>query len=147
VEFQSGKKMNDQSMEKDQQQSLPGATPASEPILVVDDDSHVLQMLQWVLEDVGFEVQTAADGAEALTRARGHRPALVILDLGLPLLDGSQIAAELHTLYGAAVPIVLITADGHAAWKGNQIGASAFLRKPFEITDLVQTVLQTLNHQ
>ena len=103
--------MNDQSMEKDQQQSLPGATPASEPILVVDDDSHVLQMLQWVLEDVGFEVQTAADGTEALTRARLHRPALVILDLGLPLLDGSQVATELHTLYGAAVPIVLITAD------------------------------------
>ena len=139
--------MNDQSMEKDQQQSLPGTTPTSEPILVVDDDSQVLQMLQWVLEDVGFEVQTAADGAEALTRARRHRPALVILDLGLPLLDGSQVATELHTLYGAAVPIVLITADGHAAWKGNQIGASAFLRKPFEITDLVQTVLQALNHQ
>jgi DNA-binding response OmpR family regulator len=139
--------MNDQSMEKDQQQSLPGATPASEPILVVEDDSHVLQMLQWVLEDVGFEVQTAADGAEALTRARRHRPALVILDLGLPLLDGSQVATELHTLYGASVPIVLITADGHAAWKGKQIGASAFLRKPFEITDLVQTVLQTLNHE
>jgi len=147
VEFQSGKKMNDQSMEKDQQQSLQGATPVSEPILVVDDDSHVLQMLQWVLEDVGFEVQTAADGAEALTRARLRRPALVILDLGLPLLDGSQVATELRTLYGAAVPIVIITADRHAAWKGNQIGASAFLRKPFEITDLVQTVLQTLNHQ
>ncbi len=45
------------------------------------------------------------------------------------------------------MPIVLITADGHAAWKGCQIGASAFLRKPFEITDLVQTVLQALNHQ
>src|ERR1700680_3917985 len=139
--------MNDQTMEKDQQQSLPGATPTSETILVVDDDSHVLQMIQWVLEDVGFEVQTAADGAEALMRARLRRPALVILDLGLPLLDGSQVATELHTLYGAAVPIVLITADGHAAWKGNQIGAAAFLRKPFEITDLVQTVLQALNHQ
>ena len=139
--------MNDQSMEKDQQQSLPGATPALEPILVVDDDSHVLQMIQWVLEDVGFEVRTAADGKEALTQARRHRPALVILDMGLPLLDGSQVATELRTLYGAAVPIVIITADRHAAWKGNQIGASAFLRKPFEITDLVQTVLQALNHR
>ena len=45
------------------------------------------------------------------------------------------------------MPIVLITADGHATWKGNQIGVSAFLRKTFEITDLVQTVLQALNHQ
>jgi len=139
--------MDDQSMEKDQQQSLPGATPALEPILVVDDDSHVLQMIQWVLEDVGFEVRTAVDGEDALTQARRHRPALVILDMGLPLLDGSQVAAELHTLYGAAVPIVLITADGHAAWKGKQIGASAFLRKPFEITDLVQAVQQTLHHR
>ena len=45
------------------------------------------------------------------------------------------------------MPIVLITADGHAAWKGKQIGASAFLRKPFEITDLVQAVQQTLHHR
>jgi DNA-binding response OmpR family regulator len=134
-------------MEKGQPQSLSGAAPATEPILVVDDDSHVIQMIQWVLEDEGFEVQTAADGEKALTQARRHRPALVILDMALPLLDGSQVAAELHTLYGAAVPIVLITADGHAAWKGNQIGASAFLRKPFEIADLVKTVQQILNHQ
>ena len=134
-------------MEKDQQQSLPGAPAASEPILVVDDDSHLLQMIQWVLEDVGFEVQTAVDGEEALTQARRRRPALVILDMGLPVLGGSQVAAELHTLYGAAVPIVLITADGHAAWKGKQLGASAFLRRPFEIADLVQTVQQTLYHR
>jgi CheY-like chemotaxis protein len=120
VEEQSRKKMDDQSMEKDQQQSLPGATPALEPILVVDDDSHVLQMIQWVLEDVGFEVRMAVDGEEALKQARRHRPAPVILDMGLPLLDGSQVAAELLTLYGAAVPIVLITAEGMPPGKGSR---------------------------
>ncbi|HLQ29189.1 MAG TPA: response regulator [Ktedonobacteraceae bacterium] len=131
-------------MEKDQHQSLLGARPTPEQILVVDDNAHVLQMIQWVLQDEGFEVQTAAEGQEALTLVRRHRPALLILDMGLPLLDGSHVAAELHTLYGTAVPIVLITADGHAAQKGRQIGASAFLHKPFEIADLVQAVKRSL---
>lgn len=134
-------------MEKDQHQSLLEAKPTLEPILVVDDDPHVLQMIQWVLEDDGFEVQTAADGQEALAQARQHRPALVILDIGLPLLDGSRVAAELHALYGTAVPLVLITADGHTAHKARQIGAAAFLRKPFEIADLLQAVRHILARQ
>jgi DNA-binding response OmpR family regulator len=123
------------------------AKPTLEPILVVDDDPHVLQMIQWVLEDEGFEVQTATDGQEALAQARQHRPALVILDIGLPLLDGSQVAADLHALYGTAVPIVLITADGRTAHKARQIGAAEFLRKPFEIADLLQAVQRNLAEQ
>ena len=99
-------------MEKDQHQSLLEAKPTLEPILVIDDDPHVLQMIQWVLEDEGFEVQTAADGQEALAQARQHRPVLVILDIGPPLLDGSHVAAELQAVYGMAVPIELITAMG-----------------------------------
>ena len=68
-------------MEKDQHQSLLEAISTPEPILVVDDDTDVLQMIQWVLEDEGFEVQTATDGQEALILARQRQPALVILDM------------------------------------------------------------------
>lgn len=131
-------------MEKDQHQSLLEAISTPEPILVVDDDTDVLQMIQWVLEDEGFEVQTATDGQEALILARQRQPALFILDMGLPFFDGSHVAAELHTLYGTAVPIVLITADGRTAHKARQIGDAAFLRKPFEIADLLQAVQRIL---
>jgi DNA-binding response OmpR family regulator len=131
-------------MEKDQQQSLLKARPISDPILVVDDDAHVLQMIQWVLEDEGFEVRTATDGQAALLQVRQHRPALVVLDMGLPFLDGSHVAAELHALYGTAVPMVLITADGNTAQKARQIGAAAFLRKPFEVIDLLQAIQRIL---
>jgi two-component system, chemotaxis family, chemotaxis protein CheY len=131
-------------MEKVQHQSLLEAISTPEPILVVDDDTDVLQMIQWVLEDEGFEVQTATDGQDALILARQRQPALVILDMGLPFFDGSHVAAELHTLYGTAVPIVLITADGRTAHKARQIGAAAFLRKPFEIAALLQAVQRIL---
>src|SRR5205807_9796624 len=101
------------------------------------------QMLQRVLEDEGFEVKTAADGQDAVEQARAQRPRLVVLDMDLPLLDGNGVAQEIRAQYGMEeVPIVLITADGHAAEKGRQVGAISFLRKPFEIDELVHAVQQ-----
>jgi DNA-binding response OmpR family regulator len=124
------------------QQGL-AATQQAAPILVVDGDLHLRQMLQWVLEDEGFEVKTAADGQDAVEQARAHRPRLVVLDVDLPLLAGNGVAQELRAQYGMEeVPIVLITADGRAAEKGCQVGAISFLRKPFEIDELVHAVQQ-----
>ncbi|GAC1348057.1 MAG: response regulator [Ktedonobacteraceae bacterium] len=117
------------------------------PILVVDDDQNLRQTIQWVLEDEGHMVETAADGQEAVEQAAQQQPALVILDMGLPILNGAEVAAELRSLYGTAVPIMLITADGHVREKREQVGAYTALRKPFEIDDLVQAVQQVLSDQ
>lgn len=114
------------------------------PILVVDDDHNLRQTIQWVLEEEGFSVSTAADGQEAVEQAMAQQHGLVILDMGLPLLDGSEVAAQVHARYGAAVPIILITADGHAEEKSRRVGAASFLRKPFDIDDLVDAVQQAL---
>ena len=114
------------------------------PILVVDDDHNLRQTIQWVLEDEGYTVATAVDGQEAVELAIGQQPALIVLDMGLPLLSGNEVAAQVRSHYGIDVPIVLITADGHIEEKSRQVEASSFLRKPFEIDDLVTAVEQAL---
>ena len=113
-------------------------------ILVVDDDLNLCQTIQVVLEEEGFVVETALDGVEALERAERMRPAMVMLDMGLPLLDGEGVARELRVRYGKTVPVVLMTADGHVKEKGQRVGAIVALGKPFEIDDLVTAVYKAL---
>ena len=127
-------------------QELPplGETANIAPILIVDDDFHLRQMIQWLLEDEGFVVTTAADGQDAVKQAKAQRPRLVVLDIGLPLLDGLEVAKALRALYGLQIPIVFITAGMYAPEKRLQIGAISFLQKPFEIDDLVRLVHQGL---
>ena len=114
-------------------------------ILVVDDDLNLCQTIQVVLEEEGFVVETALDGKEALEQAERFRPAMVVLDMGLPLLDGEAVAKELRVRYGVTVPVVLMTADGHFKEKGRRVGAVVALEKPFEIDDLVTAVYQALS--
>ena len=70
-----------------------GGRPA---VLVVDDDPDVRQVVSWALEDAGFDVQTAQDGPAAMSRAAFRRPAVVVLDIGLPTMDGPLVAAGLR---------------------------------------------------
>jgi DNA-binding response OmpR family regulator len=114
------------------------------PILVVDDDPQMRHVIQSALQEEGLTVETAADGRQALDRARRRRPRLVILDMGLPLLDGVGLAAELRALYGDGVPLVVITADGHVVEKARRVGARAYLAKPFELDGLSAAVQQAL---
>ncbi len=114
------------------------------PILVVDDDHNLRQIIQWVLEEEGYTVATAIDGKEAVELAIAQQPALLVLDMGLPLLSGNEVAAQVRSHYGIDIPVMLITADGHIEEKSRQVGVSSFLRKPFEIDDLVAAVKQAL---
>jgi CheY-like chemotaxis protein len=122
----------------------PASEPGMAPILVVDDDPEIRQMIQWALEDEGWTVETAADGRQALEQATRSRPSLVVLDMGLPLVDGAGVATGLYAAYGPTIPIVVVTADGHAAEKANRVGARAHLAKPFEIDALCDTVRSAL---
>ncbi len=119
-------------------------TSSGTPILVVDDDPMIRRGIQRVLEQEGFAVETAADGSEAVARAAQRPPALVVLDLILPTEGGSGVADALRAAHGAALPIILITADGQAAEKARQIGAATYLRKPFEVDALVAAVRTVL---
>jgi DNA-binding response OmpR family regulator len=112
------------------------------PILVVDDDARVRQTIQWTLEDAGFLVETAGDGRGALMLAARRRPALMVLDLTLPDTTGELVAAQMQALYPDPIPLLVITADGHAAEKARRVDAFAYLHKPFDIDDLVSAVRQ-----
>lgn len=123
----------------ERQRHAPGAS-SSAPILVVDDDPEIRKMLQWTFEDEGLLVEMAADGRQALRALAQRRPALLILDMGLPGVDGYGVAEAVHAAHGIEVPIVVITADGQAAAKAGRVGAFAYFHKPFDIDDLVATV-------
>ena len=115
-------------------------------VLIVEDDTDLRQTIQWMLEDEGFVVETAKDGREALERATRRKPSLVLLDMGLPIIDGIGVAAGLRSAYGETVTILTMTADGRAAEKAQRIGAVGYLSKPFELDALVSAVHHALSH-
>jgi DNA-binding response OmpR family regulator len=113
-------------------------------ILIVEDDTDLRQIVQWILEDEGFVVETAGDGKEALDRAMTKKPSLVLLDMALPIIDGYGVAAGLHQVYGDAIAIIVMTAGGHAAEKARDIGALGHVSKPFDLDTLINTVRAAL---
>ncbi|HTE83117.1 MAG TPA: response regulator transcription factor [Dehalococcoidia bacterium] len=117
---------------------------AGTAILVVDDDLRTRQAIQWALEDEGFVVDTAADGRQGLERAAKSCPALVVLDMMLPIVDGAAVADGLRAIHGKPPPIVLVTADDRPEEKARRVGAYAYLRKPFDLDDLIATVRRGL---
>jgi CheY-like chemotaxis protein len=112
-------------------------------VLVVDDDPDMRRAINELLVDQGLRVDLASDGREALDRARDAAPALVILDLTLPIVDGFTVADELRLRFGV-LPVLAISADGRAPQKARRVGAYAYLRKPFELDDLLATVARGL---
>jgi DNA-binding response OmpR family regulator len=109
-------------------------------VLVVDDDADVLNFIRGVLEDEGHTVVAVADGGQAVSIARDFAPDLLIVDVTLPVLSGHVVTAHVRELRGDAFPVLVITADGQAVEKARQLGAYAYLRKPFELDDLLKSV-------
>ncbi|MEA2252992.1 MAG: two-component system, OmpR family, response regulator MprA [Solirubrobacteraceae bacterium] len=106
-------------------------------VLVVEDDEEIAQALQRSLRLEGYEVRLAGDGETALDHAAAFRPDLVILDLGLPKLDGMEVARRLRR--GDDVPILMLTARDalEARVEGLDAGADDYLVKPFERQELL----------
>jgi DNA-binding response OmpR family regulator len=114
-------------------------------ILVVDDEPKIVKLVRDYLERAGFAVSTARDGNEALMRARSERPDLIVLDLGLPGLDGLEVTRHLRRDSG--VPIIMLTARDDETDKvvGLELGADDYVTKPFsprELTARVRAVLR-----
>jgi CheY-like chemotaxis protein len=114
------------------------ATP-EHPILVVDDEPTIREMVAEVLESEGYPVVTAANGSQALDVVAEHPPSLIILDLWMPVLDGPGFARELDAR-GFDVPIVVMTASYLAKPIASDIGARGVLRKPFDLSELLHAV-------
>jgi DNA-binding response OmpR family regulator len=116
-------------------------------VLCADDDEDILSLVSLRLRRAGFEVETAADGDEAMTIARARRPVLAVLDVMMPKRTGYEVLAELRadeTL--REMKVILLSArvqEGDVA-RGMDAGADAYLAKPFKAQDLVSTVQELL---
>lgn len=120
-------------------------TPAlpDRPILVVDDDAKIVRLVRTYLERDGFAVVTAADGPAALAAIEEHQPALVVLDLMLPELDGrAVIRAVRRDEEAGTTPILVLSARGTTIDRiaGLEDGADDYLPKPFSPAELVVRV-------
>lgn len=112
---------------------------AARPILVVDDDPEILGMLRDFLESEGHSVRTAANGAEALDALDDVAPALILLDMRMPVLDGWGFAERLRER-ALTYPVVVMTAAESARRWAEEIGATAYIAKPFDVNELLQTI-------
>jgi DNA-binding response OmpR family regulator len=113
-------------------------------ILVVEDEPRIASLVRDYLEHAGFAVLTAGDGAGGLALARARRPDAIVLDLGLPKVDGLDVLRSLRT--GSAVPIVVLTARGDETDRiiGLELGADDYVVKPFSPKELVARVRAVL---
>jgi two-component system phosphate regulon response regulator PhoB len=119
-------------------------------ILVVDDEPDALELIQYNLKAAGYDVITAADGEEALKKARAANPALVILDVMLPEVDGLEVCKRLRREPAtAAVPIIMLTAKAGEIDRvlGLELGADDYVTKPFSPRELVLRVKAMLRRR
>ncbi|MHB1538183.1 MAG: response regulator transcription factor [Solirubrobacteraceae bacterium] len=116
-------------------------------VLVVEDDEDIAQALQRLLRMEGYDVRIADDGHVALEAARGFAPDLVILDLGLPQIDGIDVARRLRD--GEDVPILVLTARDavESRVEGLDAGADDYLVKPFERQELLARIRALLRRR
>ena len=114
---------------------------AKADILIVEDDATISRFLELELQHAGFGVRRTADGADALSEISKKQPDLLILDLMLPGMDGIELAKKVRT-DGRDIPILVLTArvETQDVVEGFDAGADDYLRKPFEIPELMSRV-------
>jgi len=122
----------------------PGADMSGETILVVDDEPKIVKTVRAYLEEAGYRVVAAGDGRAALAAFRNERPTMVILDLGLPGVDGLDVARAIRK--ESDLPIIMLTARVDETDKliGLELGADDYITKPFSPRELVARVRAVL---
>ncbi len=115
-------------------------------ILVVDDEPDIRRLVQEILEDEGYEVQVAENGAAARERRRARRPDLILLDIWMPDVDGITLLKEWSVEDALAAPVIMISGHGtvETAVEATRLGAYDFLEKPLSMAKLLLTVRRAL---
>jgi CheY-like chemotaxis protein len=113
---------------------------APKPVLVVDDDDDLRELMVLLLSGAGRPVITAREGREALQRIAEQMPTVILLDMKMPGMNGWQFAKAFREQYGTAAPIIVVTAAEDAQRTAQEVGADAWLGKPFELDDVLRLV-------
>lgn len=117
------------------------ATHAVTRVLVVDDEATIRELVADALREEGYVIDTAANGLEALRAVARHRPSAIVLDVMMPQLDGHGFLERLRQMPGCdEIPVLVVTAAYAAQATARQLGAHAWLGKPFELEALVSLV-------
>jgi two-component system alkaline phosphatase synthesis response regulator PhoP/two-component system response regulator VicR len=125
--------------------------PRKRKILVVDDQKHIVRLVQVTLERAGYEVACAYDGVEALEQVAKDLPDMVVLDVMMPRMDGFEVLQRLQADPKLqTIPVIMLTAKAQDAdiFKGWSQGVSSYLVKPFnprELLTFVQRIFQSLD--
>lgn len=109
-------------------------------VLVIDDDDAVCEILREALADEGYAVATVPHGAAALELIRHHQPAVILLDLRMPIMDGWSFAEQYRRVAKPPASLVLVSAIRDVEESAKRLGAAAFIRKPFELEEVVAQI-------
>jgi DNA-binding response OmpR family regulator len=111
-------------------------------ILAVDDNNDILEVLQYILEDSGYEVDTLSDGHYLFEKIKAHAPDLILLDIMLGNLDGRELCRDVKAKKETHdIPVILVSASHNISSSMHQKGApDAFVEKPFDITVLLDAI-------
>src|SRR5712672_3360944 len=116
-------------------------------VLVVDDDPDILQTLGLCLSSEGYRVLMAANGREALDILDREHPAVILLDLMMPVMDGWQFVAALEERGKRDMPLLILSADRAVQGHANKLRANGHLAKPFDLEDLLVKVAELVGRK
>jgi DNA-binding response OmpR family regulator len=111
-------------------------------ILAVDDDHDILEVLQFILEDSGYKVDTLSDGRHLMDTIRDKHPDLILLDIMLGNMDGRELCKEVKRQAATHnIPVIMISASHNAAsFLNHENGPDDFIEKPFDINTLLDSI-------
>jgi DNA-binding response OmpR family regulator len=112
-------------------------------VLIAEDEPSIVLSLEFLLQEAGYEVYVAANGAKALELAEKHRPQLIVLDVMLPIVNGFEVCRSIRANAELGdMRILMLTARGreHEVARGLALGANAYVTKPFATRELMRLV-------
>lgn len=109
-------------------------------VLVVDDDDSMCELLRQVLTDQGYAVATVPHGAAALELVKHHQPAVMLVDLRMPIMDGWAFVEQYRRMAKPPASIVLMSAVKDLEATARRLGAEGFVQKPFQLEELTAVV-------
>jgi CheY-like chemotaxis protein len=109
-------------------------------ILVVDDDPPILTLMKNLLREFGFDAVVAGTGTQALAAAREQTPDLVLLDINMPEMSGTEVIRALRRDHAGQLPILILSGEPMAPAEVQALGANGAVQKPFDVPELMQQI-------